>query len=371
MTGRTFVVVARDADGAGALHRRLVSEGCTVMPGDDRASGARPARLLAVEHDPRQRQLLERAMLTPGRPLLEVAFADSVEEACRLIQAERFACVVLRHRLRDGLGVDVLDAMDDALLTTPVVALSDVDDPVVAVSYWRRGCTEFIAPWDVFEPDSLRRRITEAMSRFHRRALATIIDRGHLGRGIIDSQEDLIALARTDRLLGICNRAVFDDMHADYHERARGGQAAYALAMIDLDRFKAFNDRFGHAAGDECLRAVATALAAEMREGDLIARYGGEELAVLLTEADPGAALARAEALRARVESLALPHAVTEHAGRVTVSIGLAWCDGHERVEAAAILRRADEALYRAKRCGRNRIETAEPAPGAAIPSPA
>jgi two-component system chemotaxis family response regulator WspR len=359
MLGNTMVIVAPDDAAADSLRQRVAAEGCRVLSDDLSTGGTRPTCILVVEHDPRQRQLLERALLTPGRPMLQVVFAADVADACRQIAADRFACVVLRHRLRDGLGVDVLDEMEESLLTTPVVAISDVDDPQVATSYFRRGCVEFIAPWDVFEPDALRRRVTEATSRFHRRAMATIIDRGQLSRGIIDSQEHLIALARTDRLLGICNRAVFDDAHADLHRQARERGEAYALVMIDLDRFKSFNDCFGHAAGDECLRTVASCIAGAARHGDLVARYGGEEIVVLLRQACPADAALEAERLRAAVESLALPHEANDHHGRVTVSMGVATFDGAGDLDAAAVLRRADEALYRAKRGGRNRVELA------------
>jgi diguanylate cyclase (GGDEF)-like protein len=126
--------------------------------------------------------------------------------------------------------------------------------------------------------------------------------------------------------------------------------------MIDIDQFKLFNDRHGHPAGDEALRSFAGVLQSSMRDGDVAARYGGEEFAVLLPGVDRAAAMMIAERIRARTEStiISLAPGLTD---RITVSIGIASApvQGLERV---ALLRLADDALYRAKADGRNRVAT-------------
>jgi len=171
--------------------------------------------------------------------------------------------------------------------------------------------------------------------------------------------EQLRALALQDSLTGIGNRRSFDEQLEQEVRRARRMQAPMALLMIDVDRFKAFNDEFGHLQGDTCLRAVAGAIAGLVRRpGDLATRYGGEEFAVLLPGTDLAGAAILAEAMRAAVMTLALHH-LAEY-GVVTISIGVAALRaGGEEDTGAALVRVADQALYEAKRGGRNRVHAA------------
>ena len=127
-----------------------------------------------------------------------------------------------------------------------------------------------------------------------------------------------------DPLTGIGNRRLFDDALQKEHRRAARAQTPLALLMLDVDHFKAFNDTYGHPAGDSCLVAVAAAIASvAQRPADLAARYGGEEFALLLPEIDVTGAVAIAERLRDALRQLGLPHARGLD-GTVTVSIGVA-----------------------------------------------
>jgi diguanylate cyclase (GGDEF)-like protein len=130
--------------------------------------------------------------------------------------------------------------------------------------------------------------------------------------------------------------------------------------MLDIDHFKDFNERYGHPAGDEALRAFADVLRSCLRDGDLAARYGGEEFAVMLPVVDEGTAAVIAERIRSRTESTvsSLAPGLTD---RISVSIGIAVAPGHAH-DRISLLRLADEALYRAKQAGRNRVELG-PAP--------
>lgn len=167
-------------------------------------------------------------------------------------------------------------------------------------------------------------------------------------------------MATTDALTGIANRRMFEEiLRREEAKAARAPQDA-AVLMIDIDLFKSFNDTYGHSAGDATLRSVAQAVRrAVTRGGDLVARIGGEEFAVLLTETDLSGARTVAERVRAEVVALGIRHTGSPH-GHVTVSIGLAA----SATEAAALnldeaLNKADQALYDAKRNGRNRVEMA------------
>ena len=164
-------------------------------------------------------------------------------------------------------------------------------------------------------------------------------------------------LARTDALTGLPNRRHFDEVQGIEMRRTRRDKVPLALLICDVDFFKAFNDHQGHAAGDECLRSVANALRATLiRAGDMVARVGGEEFAVLLPNSGLAGASKVAERLRAAVQASAIAHPHSAASTVVTVSIGLAFTHPDEPLEFDALYRQADEALYRAKEAGRNRV---------------
>jgi diguanylate cyclase (GGDEF)-like protein/PAS domain S-box-containing protein len=174
-------------------------------------------------------------------------------------------------------------------------------------------------------------------------------------------------LAVTDGLTGLANRRRFDEALEEESRRAQREASPLSLLLIDVDDFKAVNDRHGHPAGDEVLRQVARSLrrCAE-RAGELAARYGGEEFALLLPGSDAEAALRMAERVRRAIG--ALP---SQHLGRaVSVSIGVACGGGRAGRPAAALLARADQALYAAKRGGKNRAVLGWEGPAEATAGP-
>lgn len=175
----------------------------------------------------------------------------------------------------------------------------------------------------------------------------------------------LQGMANTDARTGLSNTRAFDDK-LEEELKARSGDEGVAVLMLDIDHFKEFNDRHGHPAGDEALRAFSDILRACLRDRDVAARYGGEEFAVALPGVDEATALSVAERIRSRTEStlISLAPGITD---RITVSIGIASAPGQAN-NRVTLLRLADEALYRAKLAGRNRVVTAG---GQKPPSPA
>jgi diguanylate cyclase (GGDEF)-like protein len=170
--------------------------------------------------------------------------------------------------------------------------------------------------------------------------------------------EKVVRLSQSDALTGVHNRrSLFARLDLEL-ERSRRFQHGMAVALIDVDRFRRYSETFGPAAADGLLRQVAALLAAEVAKVDVVARYLGEEFAVLVAHADRAAALAVAEKLRAAVEAAGLPHPASE-AGRVTISVGVAVFpeDGQDL---AALIDAADSALFAAKRAGRNGVRAHE-----------
>lgn len=164
-------------------------------------------------------------------------------------------------------------------------------------------------------------------------------------------------LAERDGLTGIANRRRFDDSFELEFLRAQREQRPLSLILTDVDFFKRYNDHYGHPQGDECLRKVAAALeAASFRPSDLAARYGGEEFAILMPNTDAAGAMAVAERIVDEVRTLKLPHAASEVAQYVTVSVGVVTLIPQYLHNSPDVIKAADVALYAAKHTGRNRI---------------
>lgn len=181
-----------------------------------------------------------------------------------------------------------------------------------------------------------------------------------LGRRELQSKRMLSAQAMQDDLTGLANRRRFDEqIEREFKRAARSGQPV-SLVVIDLDHFKAYNDHFGHLGGDECLRTTARTLQAfTRRSGDLAARIGGEEFAILLPGSDAAAAKAIAEEVRMAVHGLALPHAPTI-GGMVTLSAGVATAmPARDPQGTHTLIELADAALYAGKVQGRNVVVVA------------
>jgi two-component system cell cycle response regulator len=324
--------IAEDAPAA-----ELETATASLLQVVERALGERSTGtvvILLVEDDPTMARLLSRALGGPGH---EVVVATTVAEGERVLDARPVSLVVLDLSLPDGDGRDLLVRLREqaSTATLPVVILSGEMRPDVKAECLALGADVYL---DKTSPTPL---VVAAISAKIRR------------------EADMARLTRLDGLTGLPNRAAFEVAFEQFRAHARRTRRPMALGMIDLDNFKSVNDTYGHLAGDEVLMRVAEVLARTLRQSDFIARWGGEEIVVMLPDTDAaGAVVALQKSLDAlRAETFQDPSGRTFS---VTFSAGIAETAPEWEVEQA--VERADRLLYAAKGAGRNRIATLEPA---------
>ena len=174
------------------------------------------------------------------------------------------------------------------------------------------------------------------------------------------ANRELAYLSMTDKLTEIANRRNFDTfLDLEWGRCSREGRPL-SLIMVDIDFFKAYNDTYGHQAGDECLQKIAHVLKKNAnRAGDLAARYGGEEFIIVLSTTGAEGTAIVANKIKSAVDALGIAHKASRVTGHITISLGCVTCIPSRESESAALISMADEALYESKKNGRNRISTA------------
>lgn len=256
--------------------------------------------------------------------------------------------------------------------STPL-PIADLEDPIqgraataseIAVRIarrvrWAYGLTQVIAeplttPDGVVGAIVVSRRVGATWSESTRRVLGSAAVEASAALARAYSHRDAEARAATDALTGLPNRRYFDEFVGLLDQRRRAGDAV-GILMVDIDRFKALNDRHGHATGDAVLRAVGRAIVGAVRVDDVPARFGGEEFVVLLRNPNGGVAVEVGERIRAAIRGMDLRRLGVQG---VSVSIGVAVADGPEE-SIEDLIETADRALYRAKRAGRDRVVAA------------
>ncbi|MDP3848080.1 MAG: diguanylate cyclase [Pseudomonas sp.] len=202
--------------------------------------------------------------------------------------------------------------------------------------------------------------LSQEMSLINRSLEREMLERQQVEVDLRSANDRLELLATQDPLTKIANRRGFERALSLEWRRAQRQGSPLSLIMADIDNFKAYNDRYGHPAGDHCLQRVAAQLQAQIRRPpDLLARYGGEEFVIILpdTTAAGAYAMAEAEAMRNAVYELQLEHSDSTTAHYLTLSLGIATLIPTADSSAQDLLQDADRALYRAKAAGRNRVE--------------
>jgi diguanylate cyclase (GGDEF)-like protein len=296
-------------------------------------------KILIVDDNPEKLELL----LEVFRRDYRVSAAANAERALRLAQATDPPDIILLDILLPGMdGYQLCARLKDDAATRdiPVVFVTAVSEVMDAARGFAAGAVDFITK--PIHPPMVKARV----------ALHLELKRKY---------ELLEAYAFIDALTEVSNRRRCDQALADEWSRARRARRPLSLVYFDVDHFKAYNDRYGHGEGDDCLRRLAATAAATLtRSGDFIGRYGGEEFIVLLPYTEHAHALEVARQISAAIDALAIPHAAAPTAAHVTVSMGVVTVDPYLRLKLRDITDAADRALYVAKHGGRHCIEGVE-----------
>jgi len=295
---------------------------------------AEPQKVLIADDDPINRDVLCELLQPEYSVLLAKNGAQALERAARHLPD----LILLDVMMPDLSGFDVLRRLraTPQLEHVAIIFVSSLNRPEDEAAGLKIGASDYIAkPFNA----------------------TVVLARVALHLQLVRQRRLLEHLAHVDGLTELANRRRFDDVYDLEWQRARRNGRPLSLALLDIDSFKQFNDLYGHPAGDRALRAVARAAGAHMRRpADLAARYGGEELVLLMPETDAVQALAIVQALREAVMQLMISHAGSAAASVVTVSIGGATLETAGMENSAALFEAADVQLYRAKQGGRNRV---------------
>jgi diguanylate cyclase (GGDEF)-like protein len=290
------------------------------------------ARLLIVDDDPNNVRLLASIFDQD----YDILFALNGLEAIDISLRERPDLIILDVMMPDLDGYTVCKTIKNHPHTKdiPIVFLTAHCDAEEEIRGLEMGAADFISK--PFYPKIVKIRVSNQIEPKYAR-------------------EKLTKLAITDGLTGIANRRYFDDQLAHEWTRARRLNQTLAIAMIDVDWFKKYNDHYGHQGGDDCLRQVANALSnVAKRDSDFVARYGGEEFAIILPMTQAENALELSKNICLALSNLELPHALSDF-GHVTLSVGVAVGCPKQNTTPHNLLVNADKALYTAKEKGRNR----------------
>ena len=317
-------------------------------------------RILIADDDATSRLVLKATASKLGHECLD---ANDGSSAWDVLSSDRID-VLLTDWMMPGVdGPELCRRVRDELSDryTYVVLITALGHREQVLEGMSAGADDYlIKPVDPF---AVRTRLVaaERVTALHRQL---VVIRAQLERANLELSER----ALTDPLTGLGNRRRMSEDLARAHAHARRTGRAYAMALLDIDHFKLYNDHYGHLAGDETLRQVAQCFSRAVRAGESIYRFGGEEFLLLLPDCSEVAAAAAADRIRRAVSDAAMPYDVRQTTPAVvTISGGVAcWTPGCA-FSVDDLLQQADEALFQAKTAGRDRVEVAAASLGAAV----
>jgi diguanylate cyclase (GGDEF)-like protein len=320
------------------------------------------AKILIVDDQPDNTKLLSVILAFQG---YEVAECNRGKLAVDLVKANPPDLILLDVSMPEMNGFEVCQILKSDRLTQdiPIIFISAFREVNNKTQAFNLGGNDYITK--PFQMEEVVARV-ETQLKYHRlqTELKTknqqleqeIAARKAIESKLLEVNQQLSKLATVDGLTNIANRYYFDDFLTREWQLAKREQFALAVILCDLDYFKLYNDHFGHQQGDTCLQQVAQALSrAVQRPTDLVARYGGEEFAVILPRTSANNALVVAEKMRQQIKTLSLTHPDSLVGDYVSLSIGISAVIPCSKYTKKQLLVTADQALYQAKKQGRDR----------------
>lgn len=290
--------------------------------------------ILAVDDSPENLDLIKNIL----EPYYTVKVAPSSKLALQIARSQKPDLILLDIMLDDINGYEICHQLkeDNETRNIPVIFLTAKRSEADEVRGFKIGACDYITK--PFSPAIVLARVK---TQIYLKAKTDLLER----------------LASLDGLTEIPNRRAFDSALERQFNQAKRTSTPLSLLIMDIDNFKLFNDHYGHPMGDDCLRRVANALTRHtQRPEDLVARLGGEEFSILLPNTDNFGATMRAEQYRLAIENLKIHQANNSPLPYVTVSVGVGTVIAHTHDNTQCLLQAADDALYRAKRQGRNQV---------------
>ncbi len=297
-------------------------------------------KMLICDDDPGDRKLVRtylQRMTDREIVLLEAGHTEEIQNA---LDKGRIDLVLMDNQMPGKSGMEWLSEITKRQLA-PVIMLTGSGTEEIAVQAFQEGAVGYLSKNNLSK-EKLKNAIDAALDKWAR-----------LQQAMAD-KERLERLANFDSLTGLYNRrAIFSKLY-ELINLANRYKEDFSLIMLDIDHFKKVNDTYGHLTGDEVLEKLATLICRNIRETDIVGRYGGEEFIIILPKTNLSSAWIVAERIRSIIEKAEMRDAA-DNIFSITVSQGLA---GWERGEdAMSLIARADEALYKAKQKGRNRVQ--------------
>ncbi len=297
-----------------------------------------PIAILSIEDSDSDFNKLE-SSLKPSGPISLVR-ATTLDQALEILSERTFKLIFLDYVLPDGNGLNFMRMLAQKEIETPVVVITGQGDEMIASQIIQAGVYDYL-PKDRVSAESISRIIFNTLEKVR------------LRKEVEEAHKKLSEMSIRDELTKLYNRRYFMESLSRSMAESSRDKTELMLCMADLDHFKQINDTYGHVAGDMVLSTVGQLLGDSFRQYDLICRYGGEELAIILPNTDVHGAKAVCERFREIMAERTFVH--NEQSFNVTVSIGIAPFDHSPSTKPGELVAMADEALYHAKRDGRNR----------------
>jgi len=306
-------------------------------------------KILIVDDSPTSRAALKSLLDRMDHSVVE---ADDGKKGLEMYQQDRPGLVLIDvvMPVMDGYEAARRMRATGADEWVPIIFLSSKEDDQDLDRAIESGGDDYLVKPVSFVVLNAKIRALQRIDAMHGKQL-------EMSRDLAAANRELEKLSHQDGLTGIANRRYFDGYLSTEVRRAAREHQPLSLILSDVDQFKAFNDCYGHQAGDDCLRRVAAALSsAGRRPADVAARYGGEEFAMVLPGTDLDGAVDVAQSVSRVIGSLAIPHARSPVSKSVTLSQGIVSLTPEKESPPEDLIQRADQALYQAKQQGRNRF---------------